>query len=58
MKPIEKMTKKELISEYRIMYGLINDISCYGLRDIRYFEALEEEIDKRGYEIHQSVEVR
>ena len=45
---ISEMTKKELRSEYKAMKQLIDDIGCYGTRDVRYFYELQQELDKRG----------
>lgn len=54
---ISEMSNEQLASEYEGMHQLINDVGCYGTRDLRWFDTLEHEINKRGGEIHQTVKV-
>ena len=50
MKPYTKMTKKELLNEYN---GLLQSIEMTGFSswDIAYQWQLEQEIEKRGYQL-------
>ena len=50
-KTIAEYTDNELLSEFKEIYELINDVECYGLRDIRKQNEIENEIYKRGYKI-------
>ena len=56
IKLLKEMTKKELIDEYLGYDQLINDIGCFGTKDVIYFYQLEGEILKRGYKIKTMVE--
>ena len=56
-KELKQMTKKELKDEYVSVCETIDVIGCFGTRDLRWRDALEIEINKRGMEIIQRVEV-
>ena len=49
---LEKMTNKQLKDEYKSMYELIYTIGCYGGSDLRWFDALIQELDSRGIEVN------
>ena len=56
MEDITKMTDKEVKSEYKMYYDMIHNehrgySSCYSARDMRWLDALEVELLKRGYEL-------
>jgi hypothetical protein len=58
MKEIKKMNKKELIQEFQLAYQQMYDIGCFGVKDLIWYKTLEDEIYRRGYEIHESVVVK
>jgi hypothetical protein len=45
---IENMSNKELFREWETYNQIINDIGCYGIRDLMYLTNLNNEIDKRN----------
>jgi hypothetical protein len=45
---IENMSNKELFREWETYNQIINDIGCYGIRDLMYLTSLNNEIDKRN----------
>jgi len=57
MKDIKKMKKKELIDEYKSICQMIDDICCFGVKDVMYRELLEREIERRGLKIYNRIEV-
>ena len=48
---MNKQTDKELISEARGLHDSIYVIECYGINDMRRYDAVCEELVIRGYEI-------
>lgn len=59
MKRIElkKWTKKNLIGEYLAICQSIDDIGCYGTKDLILRDWLEAEIARRGLRIINRIEV-
>jgi hypothetical protein len=47
----EKMTTKELKQEAINFDELINKLGCYGTSDLRQFQAVLSELEKRGVEV-------
>jgi hypothetical protein len=48
MKTVEQMTNKELLNEYKTYEDLIYGKNpCFGTKDIRFFDSLCYEMDKR-----------
>lgn len=57
MKDLKDMTLSELKREFRAMYETVYIIDCYGTRDVRWLEALEEELRVRGYEADMKTKI-
>ena len=51
MEAIKKLTREALESEINSMNRAIDDIGCFGSKDVLYREMLYREAEKRGYEI-------
>ena len=50
MEDIKTMTDQQIKSEYKMYFDIIhNEHGCYSTRDLRWLDALERELDKRGY---------
>jgi len=56
-KPIGKMTNKQLANEYEAMIEQIENIGCFGVKDVIYAEQIEKEINKRGFEIQRITKI-
>jgi len=52
---IRDWSKKKIISEYKGYCQQIDDIGCFGTRDVIMKYGLEDEIDRRGYYIYTEV---
>ena len=50
-KTIKKYTNKKLFDEYVATKQQIDDIGCYGTKDVMYLAMLEDEIDRRELKI-------
>lgn len=48
---LSEMTKRELKEEYIAVWETVYKIGCYGTKDLRWLDAVEKEIHKRGMEI-------
>lgn len=53
MKSLDMMSKKELETEFNAYEQSINDVGCYGVRDMVHLTNIYKEIDKRGYKIRR-----
>ena len=53
-----KATSASLIKEYKGLNDAINVAECFGTRDLVRFQQIEAELDKRGYEIVSTTEIR
>jgi len=51
------MTDKKLFEEFRAYDQMINDIGCYGVRDMLYYTHLYNEVEERGLDIRYSMEL-
>lgn len=51
MKKINKLTDKELQSEYKSLHYSIDMVDCFGSKDILRMELLEQELQQRGFQI-------
>jgi len=49
MKDLKKLTKRQLEAEYNAYKQLIDEIECFGKKDLVWLYRLEREIDRRGY---------
>ena len=58
MNLIEKMKDKELINEFESACQMIEDIGCYGTKDLIYRDLLEQEINNRNMEICRITKVK
>ena len=52
---VRKMSKKKLEQEINIMRQQIE--LCFGSRDVTYLDMLEREAERRGYTLHETVEL-
>jgi hypothetical protein len=50
-KKIKDMTNKELFKEFEAYDQMINNIGCYGVRDMIYYNRILEEINIRDLRI-------
>jgi len=57
-KKFSEMTDEELQKEYLTLHDIIYKIDCFGTSDMINFQAIEHELEKRGYIIEESVKVR
>lgn len=57
MMDVSKLTNKELIEQYKTYYEQINVVCCFSVTDCCIFDRLEQEVNNRGLEIVQSVDV-
>ena len=48
---VEKMSRKELLKAYKEYDSIINVTECFGVNDLRIFDKICSEIDKRGIEV-------
>jgi hypothetical protein len=55
---LSEMSNKQLEKEFISASELINDIGCFGVKDVIYLEQLQREIARRGGEIHTSHKVK
>jgi hypothetical protein len=51
-------TKKKLINEYKGYCEQIDNIGCFGTRDLISRDNIESEIERRGYEIYTQTLVK
>jgi len=54
---IKRLTKNKLESEYNATKQQIDEIGCYSTGDLKYLLALENEIDRRGYNVNANYKV-
>ena len=54
---IKKLSDEKLIEEFKCYWDMINTTCCHSCKDILIFDALEGEINKRGFLITNNVEV-
>ena len=52
------MEDEELIEEFRDMWESVNVTDCFGPRDVQLLMIYTSELQSRGYEIVESVDVR
>lgn len=52
-KKLTEWTDEELISYAKSLHESVNNIDCFGVNDLRIFEALRQELSRRGYEFHE-----
>lgn len=53
MKKLKDMTVKQLKSDYLKLYNQIEIVDCFGTKDIIRYQAIAQELEKRGYEIQE-----
>ena len=58
MKDIKDMSDQELFDEFVAYDQLINDVGCYGVKDMMYYSAIQEEMFKRNMKIQHKWELR
>jgi hypothetical protein len=51
MKTYQEMTLRELKDELISLHELIYKVGCYGASDLRQYDSLIIELDRRGYEV-------
>ena len=57
MMEIKDMTDKQLIEEFEQYDQMINQVQCFGTKDLYWFEDLRREINSRGFDIISKSEV-
>ena len=53
MEHFEKKTDKELIEWILSLHNMINVEECFGTSDLWNIQMIAEELDKRGYSLHE-----
>lgn len=56
-KDIKKYSNKELANQFRIYNHIINELECFGVRDIKILMMLEKEIEERNGIILTNIDV-
>ena len=51
MKDLKEMSKKELIHEWNSINQIIEQVGCFGVKDLMWRGAIENELERRGYEV-------
>jgi len=52
-KPFSKWTDKELIDNVKELHCSIYNVECFGVDDLKWYEGICKELEKRGYEIEE-----
>lgn len=53
---IKKYSNKKLANQFRVYYNIINELECFGVRDVLILMLLEREIvDRDGYILFPNV---
>jgi len=51
MDELKELSKKELLKEYESYEQLIQDIGCFGTKDLIWFDQICKEIQRRGLQV-------
>jgi hypothetical protein len=53
-KPFSEETDKELIDSAKELHCSICNVECFGVNDLKRYEGVLKELEKRGYEISEN----